>query len=199
MRRALLAVALAACAAPGCAGARPVYLNRDVRTVAVLWPLNASNFIEAPDRLWPYVEHEVQSRGYALVPRATVWGFYEAKRFTGEPGQINMFTAQELCREFKCDAVVYTNIAEWGANRKLTRTELKVAVEAYIVDGKDGQRCWEGAGEDKSSTGGGFSVRGIVKDAILAQLRDLEPYGQRAAEKCFRKLPLPGYEPRDPK
>ncbi|HEY3226891.1 MAG TPA: GNA1162 family protein, partial [Planctomycetota bacterium] len=108
----LAAVALAALAA-GCAPGR-IYLDRDVATAVVLVPLNDSMNVDAPWKMWKYVEYEVSLRGYALVPHEVVEKFYRDKKFTGDPGQIKAYDSKDLAKIFNADAVVWSNVAEWG-------------------------------------------------------------------------------------
>lgn len=178
--------------AVGCA-VKPTYLNRDIYTVAVLPPFNGTNYMEASRRAWPYVEAEVARRGYGLIPRATVEAFYEKNRFNLAE-EVQQYSAQELAKEFACDAVVYSNVAKWDRMTLLLYVQLKVALEASLLDGKTGEGLWEGEGSAGDADIGRDAVVGTV-GSVIAGLDALERFCGPAASACFRRMPLPGYEP----
>ena len=192
----LIACVVLAAVAAGCGSSR-VYLNRDVTTAVVLAPLNDSMDASAPWKMWKYVEQEVAGRGFALVPHETVEKFYTDKKFTGDPGQIQAYTTQELAKIFNVDAVVWSNLSEWGATTLVVKTSVDVKLSAEIHD-RDGQVVWKGEGEYGSSSSA-KSWKGALWDTIGAAVTDPEKYAPGAAARCFAGLPWAGWDPDQPR
>lgn len=188
----VLALAVAAILAAGCGSSR-VYLNRDVATAVVLAPFNDSADIEAPWKMWKFVEKEVARRGYRLVPHATVEQFYVDKKFRSEPGQIKMYGADELAKIFNADCVVYSNIAEWGQVLTGIYNSVTVKLEAQICD-KNGDEIWKAEGQDGYSQSAS-SGKGILHSFVGAAATDPGGYAAGAASACFTSLPWAGWDP----
>jgi hypothetical protein len=187
----MLALAAASC------GHSRVYLNRDVATAVVLVPLNDSSNVDAPWKMWKYVEREVARHGYRLVPHERVEQFYVEKKFMGgDPGQIKMFGTDELAKIFNVDAVVYSNVVEWGASTLVLYNSVDVKLEAQICD-KNGDEMWKGVGHDGYSQAP--SRRGLLGSTLGAALTDPEKYAGGAAANCFAGLPWAGWDPEMPR
>jgi hypothetical protein len=179
----------------GCGSSR-VYLNRDVQTVLVLIPFNESQGEnEAPLKMWPYVEEQVARRGYRLVPREKVSAFYDAKKYT-DPAQIGEWSHDELCKEFKVDAIVISHLVAWDKKTLgvYNSIEVKLLAELRARDGsKEGALVWNGEGEDGySATAGG---KGILQGLVGVAATDPVKYAPGAAARCFGGLPYAGWDP----
>jgi hypothetical protein len=186
------ALVLAACA---CAPSR-VYLNRDVATALVLAPFNDSLDVDAPWKMWKYVEQEVASRGYRLVPHEQVWKFYEQKGFTGDPGQMAAYKTEELAKIFGVDAVVWSNITAWDRKTLVAYNSVDIKLVAEMYDAA-GAEIWKGEGAD-----GYVSLpdkRSMFSSTIGAAFGDVEGYAAGAADKCFAGLPWAGWDPKTPR
>lgn len=192
--RKVLVVALSVLAA-GC-GSNRVYLNRDVTTAVVLAPLNESLDVDAPWKMWKYVEKQVASRGFRIVDHAKVAKFYDDKKFTGDPGQIQSFSTEELAKIFNVDAVVWSNITEWGKTTLGVYNSVEVKLEAEIHD-RSGAVLWKGAGHDGYSQAAGG--KGILSSFVGAAATDPEKYAHGAAAGCFSSLPWAGWDPETPR
>jgi hypothetical protein len=192
----VLTLGLAAILAAGCGSSR-VYLNRDVATAVVLAPFNDSSDVEAPWKMWKYVEKEVARRGFRLVPHATVEQFYVDKKFRSEPGQIKMYGTDELAKIFNADCVVYSNLAEWGKTTLGVYNAVTVKLEAQICD-RNGEEIWKGQGEDGYSQSAS-SGKGILHSFVGAAATDPEGYAAGAASACFGSLPWAGWDPALPR
>ena len=194
MKRIVLA-GLAALAL-GCGHSR-VYLNRDMTTAVVLAPLNNSMDVQAPWKMWKYVERQVAHRGFRIVPHAKVEQFYADKKFTGDPGQISQYSNEELAKIFEVDAVVWSNVAEWGKKTLGVYTSIEVKLEARILD-KNGEEVWKGEGKYGSSSTAS-SWKGALWDTVGATATDPEKYADEAAANCFASLPWAGWDPAAPR
>ena len=192
-------VALASLAVMSCGHAPRVYMNRDLATAAVLCPYNETPDADASWRMWKYVENEVRSKGYRLVPHDQVLAFYQKKKFLdadgkGESAQIRMFTMKELADEFKADAVVESSLTDWGHSTLLITNTVKVRLEARMYD-KEESILWQGEGEN-SQTRSSSSWTGIIGNTIAGATARFDDYAPRAANRCFESLPWAGYEPK---
>jgi hypothetical protein len=190
-----LAVPVLALLAAGCASSR-VYLNRDVATAVVLAPFNDSMDIEAPWKMWRYVEREVASRGYRIVPHDKVEQFYIDKKFRSEPGQIRMYSTEELAEIFGADCVVYSNIADWSRTVLGIYNSVTVKLEAQICD-KHGEELWKNEGSDGYAHAP--ATKGILNSVIGTAVADPEQYAGGAAGRCFSSLPWAGWDPAQPR
>ncbi|MBI4565072.1 MAG: DUF799 family lipoprotein [Planctomycetes bacterium] len=192
--------AAVAMAAIGC-GAGKNYINRDIETVVVLIPFNESLDIEAPIKMWKYVEREMAERGYRLVPRDQVEKFYVDHKFTGDPAEIKAFSAKDLAEKFNVDGVVYTNLSRWGKKTVGIYTEIGVTIQAELRD-RTGELAWGPAeGEEEHSktadAGGGWKglLNSALRDTASAALTDTEKFAPGAASQCFASLPWAGWDP----
>ncbi len=200
MKPALLAAAALFLA--GCSSG-PEYLNRDVTKVVVMIPFDmATEGTGNGVKAWEHVEHEVSRRGYALIPRADIENWYRQKKFTGTPEEIQSYTVPELCREFGVDAVVLTDLPQWGKVTMGIFNEVRVKMVAELID-KDGATVWKGEGSCGDSNvnlgRGKKSIFDIILDTAVKAAVDPEVYAGKAAAKCFRDLPRAGWDPEQKK
>jgi hypothetical protein len=184
-------LSLAAC------GSGVVYLNKDIRRVVVLPPFNASNNIEASNKLWPSVQGDVASRGYAVVPQSEVVAYYEKCHYT-LPEEIEQVPGGPggIAKLFNAEAVVYTNITNWGKKTLLVSNWVGVQLEASLVDAKTGEGLWSGKGEDGKSSGG-LNLRDAALSAAGTLLTDPGQYAAGACHNTYRSLPRAGWDPKD--
>ena len=193
MKQALLLPFLAL-SAVGCA-AKPVYLNRDIYKVVVLPPFNETPDTDASKDFWPYVRDGLAAHGYQVVDPSAVAAFYEKNKFRGDAAEINLYKAEELAKEFKADAVFYSNITKWGYKYLVIYSEYGVAAEFALTDGKSGERVWQGEGS-ATETSGGLSAEAIVGTIGNAFLNNKGHFCAASVREGLRKLPLPGHEPK---
>jgi hypothetical protein len=189
---------LATIAVMGCASPR-VYINRDLGVAAVLVPFNATNDADASWMMWKHVEREVRAKGYRLVPHDQVLQFYRDKKFLdadgkGESAQIRMFKTEELAEAFKADAIVVSNVADWGHSTLLIQNTVKIRLEAELFD-KTGASLWKGEGENVQ-TRSSSTWTGIIGNTIAGATARFDDYAPGAARECFSSLPWAGYEPK---
>lgn len=189
----ILAVVALGLAAVGCA-VEPVYLNKDIYSVAVLPPFNSSNYLEATDKMWGHVEARVAARGYRLIPRSTIQAFYQKHKYT-QAEEIKQYAPDELAKEWNVDALVYSNITKWDRVTLILYTHVGVALEAELVEGKSGNALWRGEGEAGDSEAGRDAVAASVGN-VVAGLGALERFCGPASADCFKTLPLPGHAPK---
>lgn len=199
-------VLLIALSAAGCAGAPPpppVYLNHDVRRVVVLPPFNETITEDAWKTAWPHVLEGVRACGYDVVPRGDVEAFYVKNNFHAAPEEILLYTTAEIAKEFGAQAVLYSNIDEWGFKYVGIYSEYVVAVEFRLADGRTGEALWQDKARaaQRESVGGrnpfelALSLVGVAGNAFA---RSSEHWAEVCIRDGLRRLPHAGYAPMNP-
>ena len=201
--RPLVPVFLVSLSAAGCAGTPPpppVYLNLDVRRVVVLPPFNETITNDAWKTAWPHVLEGVRACGYDVVPREAVEAFYVRNNFHAAPEEILLYTPQEIAREFGAQAVLYSNIQEWGFKYIGVYSEYCVAIEFRLTDGTGGQALWEHHARvaERESVGGrnpfelALSLVGVAGNAFA---RSSDHWAAVCVREGLRRMPHAGYAP----
>ena len=199
-------IVLTALSVVGCAGGpppKPVYLNRDVTSVAVLPPFSEVIDPEAWKTMWPQIIEELAARGYRVVPAQRVDAFYAKNRFHGDPAEISVYSPVELANEFDVDSVFYSNITRWSYEYVFLFSTYGVEADYELVDGKTEERLWAGHGsavhtETLGGRNGGEFLASIFMVAGNAFLNRIAPYSGECVEGAFRRLPHAGYDPELP-
>jgi hypothetical protein len=179
---------------------KPVYLNRELGRVVVLPPFNETMNRECWKTVWPMLLAGVGSRGYRVVSQPEVEAFYARNNFKTDPGEIKIYRTEEIAREFKADAVLYSNILRWGGSYVGVYSEAGVEIELALMDGKAGGRLWEtrGAAVSRESVRGrnvfelAFSLIGVAGNAAL---RSTDAAAERAVAEACGRMPLAGLDP----
>ncbi len=181
----------------------PVYLNRDVSSVVVLPPFNETITEDAWKTAWPHLIVAVAGRGYRVVSKEDVEAFYRKNKFNALPEEVNLYSAQDLAKEFGTDAVLYSNIVKWGYTYVGVYSEYAVTMELKLVDGRTGQPVWQGQAAASRSQGlegrdlGGFIVS-LFAVAGNAFLRSSDAWAEECIGTGIRRLPRAGYAPGTP-
>lgn len=160
------------------------YLNRDIHTVAVIPTFNGTADLGAADVVYPIVEREVAAKGYRLVPRGDITAFYVKNKFHLNE-EINLYRWNELAREWKCDALVYSSVDRWDRPLYL---DAVARIRVELIDGRTGDRLWKGEGEASDSEN---KDRGLFSGAFAS----LSALGEEACRRAVAEMPLPGYDP----
>ena len=193
-------------ATAGCAGTPPpppVYLNRDVHRVVVLPPFNETITNDAWKTAWPHVLEGVRACGYDVVPRSDVEAFYVKNNFHATPEEILLYTTAELAKEFGAQAVLYSNIEEWGFKYIGVYSEYVVAVEFRLADGKTGDALWQDKSRvaKRESVGGrnpfelALSLIGVAGNAFA---RSSDHWAEVCILEGLRRMPHAGFAPVPP-
>lgn len=178
----------------------PVYLNKDVHSVLVLPPFNETITVDAWKTAWPHLLAAVANRGFRVVPKEGVEAFYRKNNFHAAPEEVNLYTAKELGREFKTDAVLYSNIVRWGYRYVGVYSEYGVTIDLRLVDGKTGDPLWEGQAAAQQVQGlEGRDAGGLLFSLVLvagnAFFRSSDAWAEECIGDGLRRLPMAGYAP----
>ncbi|MGE0311698.1 MAG: DUF799 domain-containing protein [Lautropia sp.] len=165
----LVAVLLGACAAPA---PRDLTAFRQSRpaSMLVLPPVNESPELHASDAVLATATAPLADAGYYVFPVAMVRDTFRRNGLT-VPNDIHALPIARLREIFGADAAVYLRVTDYGTRWFVIGSETRVAIEARIVDLRDGALLWEGeasasSGENGAAGGGGLAgllVRGIVE------------------------------------
>lgn len=199
----IVAPVLLCCAATACAsspGAPPVYLNRDVASVVVLPPFNETITNDAWQTAWPHLIEAVASRGYAVRTKEEVEAFYRKNKFNAAPEEVNLYSAQDLAKELRADAVLYSNIVKWGYKYVGVYSEYGVEMDLRLVDGQSGGEIWKGkAAARHSEAVQGRDAGGLILSLFAvagnAFLRSSDAWARDCIREGILELPLAGYAP----
>jgi len=185
-------IALSVLSAAACRS-KPVYLNRDVRTVAVLPPFNHDLDIEASRKMRHHVEHAVGAHGYAVHSPAAVDDLYRRKNFT-LPEEISQYRASEVAKDLGADAILTTDIERWGSRMELLGSSVGIEATFTLYDGKTDEVLWkaEGSGVEHRTV---LDVESGIEAAAALVFENAEAYCSKCCNDGFRTLPLAGYDP----
>ncbi|MEO1334656.1 MAG: GNA1162 family protein [Myxococcota bacterium] len=153
-----------------CAGSQSFdYTNFEAnrpQSILVLPPLNASPEVEAPGSWLSTVTRPLAERGYYVFPVHVVAAYM---RDNGLPtaGEMHNVGLAKIDEVLGADAVLYTQIEEWGSSYFVVSTQVRVTLSYRLVHVKTGQILWEGTRSEVSSTDSNTSTRGGLLGAVI--------------------------------
>lgn len=162
----LLAIALLAVAAAGCAN-KPVPYNyasftrARPATLLVLPPVNDSPEVKASPAIWAQATLPLSEAGYYVLPVTLV---DETLR---QNGVQTASDAQDIAREklrevFGADAAVYIKVTKYGTVYHVISSDTVVEAQARIVDLRSGELLWEGRASASSAEQGQSNANPIA-------------------------------------
>ena len=212
MMKARWLILLAAAWLGGCATQAPPYdytafKRAKPASLLVLPPINDSPDVQATPGVWAHATRPLAEAGYYVLPVALVDETFR------QNGVTVAHDAQELpytkLREyFGADAAVYLRVKSYGSSYTVLASEVRVAVEARIVDLRSGDLLWQGSAmatsaEQQQQAQGGLlgvliaaAVKQVMNNATDAALTYAVLANQRALGAPRYNGVLPG--PRSP-
>jgi hypothetical protein len=152
---AFLAAAAALALLGGCATKPPSYdyaafLRAKPATLLVMPPVNESPDIKASPSVWANATRPLAEAGYYVLPVTLVDETFR------QNGVSTANDAQDIpyakLREiFGADAAVYIRVKQYGTTYAVVVSDTRVAVEARIVDLRNGDLLWQGNGVASSA------------------------------------------------
>ncbi|MEM7674576.1 MAG: GNA1162 family protein [Myxococcota bacterium] len=144
------------------------------QSILVLPPLNASPEVEAPGSWLSTVTRPLAERGYYVFPVHVVAAYM---RDNGLPtaGEMHNVGLAKIDEVLGADAVLYTQIEEWGSSYFVVSTQVRVTLSYRLVHVKTGEILWEGTRSEVSSSdngggGGGAGLLGALIGAVVSQI-----------------------------
>jgi hypothetical protein len=200
----LLAVVLGAllggCAAVDKAPADPWPALREARPVSVLVlpPVNDSPDVLAPGSVMAQAVLPLAERGYYVFPVALS---NETLRLNGvqTPKDAQDISPQRLREVFGADAALYLRVRAYGSVYRVISADSVTAVDARLVDLRDGRTLWTGSAsassaEQRGGLQGGLSS--VLLQALIEQVASsFSDRNHEVAGVAMRRL-LAGPSPR---
>jgi hypothetical protein len=169
----LVAAATAGCVTPPPARDYSVFSKARPATILVLPPVNDSPDVKATPAVWAHATLPLAEAGYYVLPVTLVDETFR-QNGVAMAADAHDISPQKLREYFGADAAVYIRVTQYGSSYTVIASEVRVAVEARLVDLRSGELLWEGkalassAEQQQQNQGGlvGLLVAAIVKQVI---------------------------------
>lgn len=209
-RAALAATALAllgACAHPTPGTDYTAFKANRPRSILVLPPLNQSPEVIAPWGVLAQATYPLAESGYYVMPVTLVAETFKENGLT-VPAEVHAVAPAKLREIFGADAALYITVTRYGTSYAVFDSAAVVAVDARLIDLRDGTLLWSGAASasnaQQNNQGGGLAgllVAAVVKQ-ILNNVTDASWPVAGVATQRLLSAGRPGgllYGPRSPK
>lgn len=209
-RAALAAAALAllgACAHPTPGTDYTAFKANRPRSILVLPPLNQSPEVIAPWGVLAQATYPLAESGYYVMPVTLVAETFKENGLT-VPAEVHAVAPAKLREIFGADAALYITVTRYGTSYAVFDSAAVVAVDARLIDLRDGTLLWSGAASasnaQQNNQGGGLAgllVAAVVKQ-ILNNVTDASWPVAGVATQRLLSAGRPGgllYGPRSPK
>ncbi len=175
----LITMALLMLLGSGCATAPKAhdytsYKQARPRSILVMPPLNSSPEVHAPAAVVAQAALPLAESGYYVLPVAVVDEVFK------QNGMDNAAEAQaapvaKLREIFGADAALYLDVRKYGTQYAVLRSDSVVALDAKLVDLRNGELLWSGSAsastaEQRANSGGGLV--GMLVTALVNQVLD---------------------------
>lgn len=138
-------------------------------SMLVLPPLNDSPEIKGGPSVWAQATRPLAEAGYYVFPAALVNETFSQNGLQ-TAADIHAVPIDKLRDFFGADAAVYLHVKDYGSSFKGLGSEIRVAVEARIVDLRSGDLLWKGEAEATSSQASQSSLLASLVAAIATQI-----------------------------
>lgn len=193
---ALLLVALAGLA--GCAhqdmNKQDKFLSAAPRSILIVPVVNKSVDVTAGDYMLSTITIPLAERGYYVFPINLVKRVLEDEGLA-DSSLVHSAPTPKLAELFGADAVLYIIIERWDAMYMVLTTQVTVALDYQIRDGKTNDVLWQHKETMvyTPNNGGGGGIGGLVAQAITAAITkaapNYMPLARQANAKALTKYP----------
>jgi hypothetical protein len=170
----LLAALMGGCATVDRAPADPWPALREARpaSVLVLPPVNNTPDVEAPGSVMAQAVYPLAEAGYYVLPVGLV---NETLRSNGvqTPADAQQVPVQRLREVFGADAALYLEVRKFGSVYRVISSDSEVAVDARLVDLRDGRVLWTGSASASSAEQRGQQQGGIIGALLQAVIEQV--------------------------
>ncbi len=171
-------------------------------SLLVLPPVNESPDVMATYGVLAQTTLPLAEAGYYVLPVTLVDETFKQNGMTS-PNDIHEVPFKKLREIFGADAAVYIRVKKYGTSYIVINSETVVAVEARIVDLRNGALLWQGSAqassaENNNNQGGlaGLLIAAVVKQIVNTTTDASYQYAGTASQRLLRHNVLPG--PRSP-
>lgn len=173
-------------------------------SILVLPPLNASVEPAATAAVLSLATRPLAESGYYVVPVAVMDETFKQNGLDSAD-DAHAVPHERLREIFGADAALYLTVKDYGARYQVVQSTVTVAIDAHLIDLRNGARLWEGSKQiaTRPSQNGG-SLLGMMVQAVVDQVaNNLQDRSYDVAEIANRSLLSAGpggmlYGPRSP-
>lgn len=158
----------------GCATLPPYdytnYRAHPPRSILVLPPLNESTAIEGTYSYLSTVTEPLAELGYYVFPVAVIDQYLKANGLP-TPGEMQQIPLAKVAEIIGADAVLYTDLKQYGSKFQLVSSNAVVTVTAKLVDTRSATVLWEGSAtaQNSSNSNNQSGFLGQLLAAAIAQ------------------------------
>ena len=158
----------------GCSAPAPynydALLASEPRSILVIPPKNNSLEVNAPYVFLSTISRPLGEKGYYVFPVAVIDTFLKENGLP-TPEEMNLVPLDKLSQHIGPDAVLYTEIQDWGQKFSLLSSDTVVDVYMKLVDARTGTLLWDAKKRAvRSSDSGGGSLLGNIVNAVATQI-----------------------------
>lgn len=179
----------------GCATRSPVdytaFIESRPKSILVLPPINNSPDVSASYSVLAQVTHPLAESGFYVTPVSLVAEAFKENGLT-QPTQMHATSLEKLNQIFGADSALYLTITKFGPTYTVVNSETLVAIDAKLVDLRNGKTLWVGKAQASSLEGeqqqGGLAViliSAIVKQVMASTLDAGHKYAGIASERLL--------------
>jgi hypothetical protein len=161
---------LAGCVAPQKNVDYTAFRESKPASILVLPPLNTSVEVEASAAVLSQATRPLAESGYYVTPVAVMDETFKQNGMS-TPDDIHGLPAARLREIFGADAALYMTVTKYGASYAVLSSSVTVAVDAALVDLRNGAMLWEGSKQvvhANNNSGGGLV--GMLLQAVVDQV-----------------------------
>jgi hypothetical protein len=170
----------------------------DPRSILIVPVVNNSVNVDAPAYLLSTLPIPVAERGYYVFPVNLVKRLLEDEGLS-DASLVHLADPMRLCNLFGADAVLLVSIERWDAQYIVISTQVTVALEYVLKDGKTGETLWTEKqsviySSDSGAGGGGLGslLAALVSAAVTKASPDYMPLARQANAGAMA-FPGPGF------
>jgi hypothetical protein len=158
----------------GCA--TPMPYNYDAliaakpRSIVVIPPKNNSVEVNAPYVYLSTISRPLGEKGYYVFPVAVIDVFMKENGLP-TPEEMNLVPLDKIYQNIGADAVLYTEIIDWGQKYNILSSNTVVQVSMRLIDARTGVLLWDArASAVQSSDSGSNGLVGALITAVASQI-----------------------------
>ena len=156
------------------------------RSIVVIPPKNNAIEVNAPYVYLSTISRPLGEKGYYVYPVAVIDIFMKENGLP-TPEEMNLVPLDKIYQHIGADAVLYTEIIDWGQKYTILSSNTVVHVSMRLVDARTGVKLWSArASAVRSSDSGNSGLVGALVTAVASQIvnsiSDQTPEVARMAE-----------------
>ena len=163
---------LSACAQPPTPYDYSAFRRAQPKSILILPPTNRSPDVRASDSILATASYPVVEDGYYVFPAALVAQMFKENGLTS-PAEIQQLPLAKLHEIFGADAALYIDIRAYGASYQILASDLRVTLDAKLVDLRSGDLLWQGSATASNLEGRGGNQGGLVGMLVSALIEQV--------------------------